>query len=216
MVSVVSSYHDLVRKDVFAVVPSRAGHILDVGGGIGATSAALKAAGRATRITLVDQITEARADGVDHAFAGDLEDPSLLEAAIRQNGPFDTILCLDVLEHLKDPWTTLRHLEAGLTPGGSIVISLPNVNSIDLIGPLVIRGLFDLQDSGIMDRTHLRWFTKQTMIKMANDAGLVVDHIEPRIHRRIEKYINIATAGMFERFFALQYVFRARRLSDSE
>lgn len=211
MVSVVSSYHDLVRRDVFQIVPAQAGRILDVGGGIGATSAALKADGRATTVTLVDQVTDARASGVDNAYAGDLEDPSLLNLAITGAGPFDTILCLDVLEHLKDPWATLCRLQDALAPHGCIVISLPNVNSMELVGPLVLKGRFDLQDSGIMDRTHLRWFTKQTMIKMAVDAGLTVEQVEPRIYNRLAKYFNFATMGIFERFFALQYVMLARR-----
>jgi len=211
MVEVVATYHDRVRSDVFGIVPQQAGGLLDFGGGIGGTGAALKAAGRASRVALADQVADTIAQGVDRAFAGNLEDLDLIDDIVAQAGPFDTILCLDILEHLRDPWSVVRHLHEGLAPGGAMVISLPNVNHISLVGPLVLKGRYDLRDAGVLDRTHLRWFAKHGIIELATSTGLVLEQVQSNIfidrHRQIDKL----TFGLLNRFLALQYVVRVRR-----
>lgn len=211
MVEAINEYHDRVRFDVFAIVPQQAGNLLDVGGGVGATSSELKNAGRVDRITLLDQVADACAPQVDHAFAGDLEDPALIQTAIAQCGPFDTILCLDVLEHLRDPWRAVELLGAGLKPGGSLVISVPNLNHLSVIVPLVLRGRFDLVDAGIKDRTHLRWFTRHSTIGLATGSGLKLERVQGNIYSRKYRLANRLTLGLFERFFATQYVVRVTR-----
>ena len=208
MIEVRESYHDGVRWDVFDMVPTHAGHLLDLGGGIGATGAALKAAGRASTITLVDQVADKVVADVDKAFVGDLEDVSLIDHVLMEAGPFDTILCLDVLEHLRDPWTVVKSLHKSLTPNGTLIISVPNVNYIGLLAPLVLKGRFDLTDEGILDRTHLRWFAKHGLIELATISGLSFDRIKPIINSKNKKLFDTVTMGILSRFLALQYVVR--------
>lgn len=106
MASVRSDYHSLVRREVFELVPKSGGVLLDIGGGIGSTAAALKAEGYAGRVGVVDLVTaDELAEGVDFSLTGDLDRPDFLDALYEREGPFDTILCLDILEHLKDPWS---------------------------------------------------------------------------------------------------------------
>jgi 2-polyprenyl-3-methyl-5-hydroxy-6-metoxy-1,4-benzoquinol methylase len=212
MTAVIEQYHDRVRNDVFAIVPEHAGRLLDVGGGVGATSAALKAQGRATSVTLVDQVAVEVAAGVDQAFAGDLDDVSLIERVVHEAGPFDTMICLDVLEHLRDPWTTVAQMHAGLVPNGCLVISLPNMNHLGVVKALVLKGRFDLTDSGIMDRTHLRWFTRATAVELATGSGLKLEQVQDNIYDPRYKRVNRLTFGLFARFFATQFVIRVRRV----
>lgn len=213
MVEAVGQYHDRVRFDVFALVPAVAGNLLDVGGGVGATSASLKDSGRVEQITLLDQVAHASLPQIDKAFAGDLEDPALIQTAIAQRGPFDTILCLDVLEHLRDPWQVVALLGQGLKPGGSLIISLPNMNHLSVVGPLVLRGRFDLVDAGIKDRTHLRWFTRYSAEALATGSGLRLEAVQANVYSRLYRLANRFSFGLFERFFATQYVLRVSRSS---
>lgn len=212
MAEVVASYHDGIRWDVFDMIPSHAGRLLDLGGGIGATGAALKRAGRASTVTLVDQVANFIADGVDQAFVGDLESDGLVGQVLDEAGPFDTILCLDVLEHLRDPWSIVRKLHTGLAKGGALIISVPNVNYIGLIAPLVLRGRYDLTDDGILDRTHLRWFARHGVIELATVSGLSFEEIKSNITSKRKIICDKLTFGIFTRFLTLQYIIRVRRM----
>lgn len=160
---------------------------------------------------LIDQVADHADDALDEVITGDLEDISLIEAAIARGGPFDTILCLDVLEHLRDPWGVVAALHHGLVPGGKLVVSVPNVNYIGLIGPLVMRGRFDLTDAGVMDRTHLRWFARHGAVDLATGSGCQVEQVQANVYGRSKRFLNAITGGLLTRFLAIQYVVSARR-----
>lgn len=186
--------------------------MLDFGGGVGATGAALVERGIAIEAVLFDQVAGLPAQGISNAEAVDLEDLAKVGDLLERLGPFDTILALDVLEHLRDPWLTFELLAASLRPGGAMILSLPNVNYIGLVAPLVLRGRFDYVDAGVLDRTHLRWFTRHSMIELAAGPGLILERIEPAIPGRLKRTINAVTLGLFERFFAAQYRLRVRKV----
>jgi 2-polyprenyl-3-methyl-5-hydroxy-6-metoxy-1,4-benzoquinol methylase len=211
IVSTPPNYYQLVRRDVFPLLEGPLGRLLDVGGGVGATSAALRREGRASYAMLLDRVADGAADGVDDALAGNLEDPAFLGRAIAKGGLFDTIICLDVLEHLHDPWAVVAALHRGLVPGGTLVVSVPNVNYIGLVGPLVLRGRFDLTDAGVMDRTHLRWFARHGAIDLATGSGLVLERVQANVYGRFKRALDAVTLGLLTRFLAVQYVVRARR-----
>jgi 2-polyprenyl-3-methyl-5-hydroxy-6-metoxy-1,4-benzoquinol methylase len=116
-----------------------------------------------------------------------------------------------VLEHLHDPWAVVAALHRGLAPGGTLVVSVPNVNYIGLVGPLVLRGRFDLTDAGVMDRTHLRWFALHGAIDLATGSGLVLERVQANVYGRFKRALDAVTLGLLTRFLAVQYVVRARR-----
>ncbi len=91
---------------------------------------------------------------------------------------FDAVLMSEVLEHLVNPWDVVERIARHLKPGALVVASSPNVAQIR-----VIRGLlndrWDLADSGLMDHTHLRWFTQRSYCRMFEDAGIRVDRVRP-------------------------------------
>ncbi len=87
---------------------------------------------------------------------------------------FDYIICADVLEHLRNPEDTIKRFIPYLKKDGYFIISLPNVRYYGVCAMLMQYGRFDYADSGILDRTHLRFFTKDTAIEMLESCGLEV------------------------------------------
>ena len=212
----IENYHDLVRRDVFPLLPATVGRVLDIGGGIGATSSALKEERSASHVVVADQVADHVTSGVDQAFAGNLEDETFLRQVIDETGPFDTILALDILEHLRDPWSVVRLLHSALAPCGIIVASIPNVNYYGLLAPLVLRGRYELTDSGILDRTDIRWFARHGAIELMSCSGLEVDAVAPNIFGRKSELATKWSRGRLTRFTALQYLIRARQVDSTQ
>ncbi len=149
-----------------------AGHgrrLLDVGAADGILSRALTQAGwRVTGIESDPALAEAGRAHCERMLMTDLdrELPDLDE-------PFDAIVYGDVLEHLVDPLRTVTGLNRWLAPGGRVVISVPNVAHL-LIRLSLLVGRFDYFDRGILDRTHLRFFTDRSLRRLLGAAGLVI------------------------------------------
>ncbi len=93
-------------------------------------------------------------------------------------GSLDLVLCLDVLEHMADPWSMVRRLTALIAPGGRLILSVPNIRNYRFIWRLVTRGDFHYRDFGLLDRTHLRFFVKETAVGLAACGGLNVRAVE--------------------------------------
>lgn len=93
--------------------------------------------------------------------------------------PFDVVFFNDVLEHMVDPWAALVTTQPLITPGGCVVASLPNVRCYKVLDAFVRRGDFTYTDVGILDRTHLRFFTRSTMTDMFTSSGYEVMSCTP-------------------------------------
>jgi GT2 family glycosyltransferase/predicted SAM-dependent methyltransferase len=89
---------------------------------------------------------------------------------------FDYIICADVLEHMSDPWAALKNLRKHLKSSGKILISLPNIMHYSVISKLVM-GTWGYEEAGILDKTHLRFFTFNEIQKMAITTGFEVKKI---------------------------------------
>lgn len=212
---IVEGYHNQVRLDVVPSVPTVEGTLIDVGGGTGATAAHLKALGLAKRVGTIDLVPpDTTLDGVDFQYIGDLEDPAFLAAVVESEGPFDVILCLDILEHLVDPWALVSRLHQALAPGGRIVASIPNVRHYRVSGGLFFRNRWSLTDAGILDRTHLRFFVKETAVELMTHSGLVLESVDAPVrerNRRRRAAFNRLTGSRFASLIDVQYIVRVRR-----
>ena len=142
---------------------------LDVGAADGFLSERLTAQGWSVTALERDPVLAARAHGrCKEVVVADLEAaPPML------NGPFETIVYGDVLEHLSEPRTALVALNRTLAPGGTVIVSVPNVAHLWMRLSLML-GRFDYTDRGILDRTHLRFFTRRTFVAFLRNAGLTV------------------------------------------
>lgn len=86
----------------------------------------------------------------------------------------------DTLEHLRDPWKILRLIRANISNMGSVVACIPNAQHWSLQARLNI-GDFRYEEAGLLDKTHLRWFTRQTIIEMFDQTGFRIEAGAPRI-----------------------------------
>jgi SAM-dependent methyltransferase len=207
-------YYGTVREDVVPHVPGGRGTLLDVGGGSGATAARLKVLGKAKRVGVIDIVDCSGYSQADFSYVGNVEDESFLKTVTENEGPFATILCLDVLEHLVDPWQVVSHLHKTLEPGGVIVASIPNVRNYGVVLPLVLRNRWTLRDAGILDRTHLRFFVRSTAIDLMTSSGLELRSVAPSPSggRRVRLFRRL-TFGLLNSFTDRQYVICVQRVS---
>jgi 2-polyprenyl-3-methyl-5-hydroxy-6-metoxy-1,4-benzoquinol methylase len=212
---VVEGYHNQIRDDVIPCIPRTTGTLLDVGGGTGATAVHLKAIGLAARVGVVDRVESEHADpALDFHCSGELEDAAFLGEVIEREGPFDTILALDILEHLVDPWRVVSQLHGALVPGGHLIASIPNVRHYRVSGGLFFRNHWPLADAGILDRTHLRFFVKDTAVELMTHSGLVLEAVQspdPERHRRQRALFNRLTLGKLSSYVDVRYLIRVRR-----
>lgn len=133
---------------------------------------------------------------------------------------FDCWIFGDTVEHLKDPWSILKLIRKNIDPKGSIVACIPNAQHWSLQAKLCI-GDFRYEPSGLLDKTHLRWFTKQTIIEMFNETGFQVVTYIPRIFNepkrdrflpviaQMASVMGVDSKKVVADSIALQYVIRA-------
>jgi O-antigen biosynthesis protein len=163
-----ASYYANERPDVIARLRRPAGRVLDVGCGSGGLAGGLWEAG-ATEIVGVE-IQPSAAARAGEVLTRVLAMP--VEQALEElEGPFDTILCLDVLEHLVDPADVVARLRELAAPGARLELSVPNARHFSLLRDLAVRGTFGYTDWGHRDNTHLRWFTRRDAVALLERAG---------------------------------------------
>jgi len=149
-------------------------NVLEVGCSSGALTGRIAAMG--CRVTGIEVRPEAAAKArkfVEQVLVGDVATMPLPLPP----SSFDAILLIDVLEHLGDPTGALRRLFPLLREGGRIVVAIPNVAHWSVRLRLLV-GRFDYEDSGILDRTHLRFYTRETARAMLEEAGLDIQETD--------------------------------------
>jgi predicted TPR repeat methyltransferase len=192
-------YYKHERPELVAHVSQSARRVLDLGCGEGAMSAAIKRDCHAQEIwgvEIVESVAEKARNNpaLDKVLCGDLE--TLVEDL--PDGHFSHIIAGDVLEHLVDPWAVLAKLRSKLDAGGLFICSIPNIRNFSFIAKLVLKGRFEYKDSGVMDRTHLRFFARKDVELLFTGAGFSSISIEPvRPKKSLGKKILRAVFGDF-------------------
>ena len=164
-------YYEYARPEIQAMVSSKARRILDVGCASGKMAFELKNKLKAEvwGIEPVVKVAQQAATRLDRVLTGGVEDAldELPEAY------FDCIIFADVLEHLADPEAVLEVMQTKLVPGGEIIASIPNVRHWSVLKDL-LEGRWEYQDAGILDRTHLRFFTRESVIRLFTGMNLQI------------------------------------------
>jgi 2-polyprenyl-3-methyl-5-hydroxy-6-metoxy-1,4-benzoquinol methylase len=205
------AYHSNVRLDIISLVPV-ATRLLDIGGGTGATARYLKELGRVQEIAVMDAVIGRHTKDLEFWSEADLNDCGAVAAFLTESGPFDVILLLDVLEHLVDPWSLIDTVVPYVCPGGVLIASIPNVRHYSASFDLLLRNRWRYAEAGILDRTHLRFFVRDSAIELIDRPQLSVQSVTPSpIGSRMMRMLNIMTLGLFRSFMTLQYFIVARQ-----
>ena len=204
-------YYGHARADILPLWPVPQARVLELGCGTGATLQMLRAGGLcswAAGIEAHGPAAEAARAQVDLLMVGDAGAvvPDIAPASL------DVLLCLDVIEHLVDPWAVLARLTPLLKPGGALIASIPNLRFYKVSLPLVVSGRWTYRDDGIMDRTHLRFFTWETIVHLVGSAGLAIDAVRTTglDGKRNRQIWNALTFGRMRDLFIDRYILRAR------
>ncbi len=201
-------YYGLGREEVIAYLPRPVGRVLDVGCGEGGAAGPLRAAGASwlSGIELLSTPAEQASRVYDEVRCGDA-----LEELGNVTGPFDTILCYDVLEHLYDPYSLVRGLMEVAAPGARLHVSVPNASHVSLLRDLILRGTFGYQPFGHRDATHLRWFTRRDITALLEEAGWVLLRVDPSKLWRTSRTLHRLTRARSTEFFAGQWFVLSRK-----
>lgn len=204
-------YHDHVRSGLVGLLPFVRGRYLEIGCGAGGTLVLLKEKGAAyTAGVDIDAgcVAAAAARGVDSVVVADIENTALPY----EERTFDCIILADVLEHLRDPWQTLKQVTRYLVDDGCLLVSLPNVKYYKVVRRLIFHDEWRYSDAGILDATHLRFFTLKEIHRLLEFAGfkaVVVKRLFASSARM--RRLNALLLGRLDTFFTYQYYVLAKK-----
>ena len=190
------------RNHIFVGLAAQGSRILELGCADGFISEHLVERGcTVTGVEADVQAAEYAKKWCERVIVCDLNRPGWLSTVGRD---FDTVLCGDVLEHLANPWSTLREISQVLTPKGRVIISLPNIANLRMRLNLLM-GRFDYQTGGILDITHLRFFTLKTARALVEESGYRIVSFYPVVGGKLTRPLRL----LFPKLFAVQMIFVA-------
>ncbi len=203
------------RHEMLRYVSKEASTVLDVGCAVGSFGELLKSnyPVEVWGIEINEYAATEAANKLDKVICGAFDENLDLPQA-----KFDCIVFNDVLEHLVDPYNALLYAKILLKDGGTIVASIPNVRYFDNIWKLLIDKDWKYTQNGILDRTHLRFFTYRSILSTFNKLGYQVELIEginplenEHSHRvRSFKFLNSILLNQIEDMRYLQFAVIAR------
>jgi 2-polyprenyl-3-methyl-5-hydroxy-6-metoxy-1,4-benzoquinol methylase len=207
------NYYEYCREEMFQFIPDDVRVILEVGCGEGNFSSILKQKIDKSEVWGIE-ISEAEAkvaaEKLDKVLVGSAE--SQIDQLSEDY--FELVIFNDVLEHLTNPYNILQQIKSKLKPGGRIVSSIPNMRYFPNLFDLLWRKNWDYTDSGIMDKTHLRFFTVNSILKMYQGQGYkVLQHQGINATKSIKfKTFNTLFFGKFSDSKYLQYATVAQKM----
>jgi SAM-dependent methyltransferase len=167
--------HELHNPELLELMPPNAPRIVEVGCSTGAMAREYKRRNPNCRyigIEIVPRYAELARRYCDSVHELDIE--GVTEAGIRESMMGDCWVFGDALEHLKDPWELLGKIRRALPSSGCVVACIPNAQHWSLQARLN-SGDWAYEESGLLDKTHLRWFTRQTIIEMFERTGFRIE-----------------------------------------
>ena len=203
------------RDEMIDFLPPTARSALDVGCSSGAFGHELRKRSGINRLIGVEPNKEAAEVArrvYDEVIVGPFPDE---QRQLPTGERYDAIFFNDVLEHMQQPEVALAAAAGLLSPNGVVIASIPNIRHVSVLGQLIVRDEWRYKESGILDRTHLRFFTASSIRRLFEDDGWDVERLEginrvlrggdvrPRLWMRV---LSIMTQGWTDGFFFMQYV----------
>jgi trans-aconitate methyltransferase len=218
--------HDRPNLDLLTLVPPGVERVVEAGCSSGALGQAFLEKNPEAEyigIEMVAEYADVARTRLTEVMVANVE--QLEDRTFEVLHPTDCWIFGDVLEHLYDPWKMLRRVRGSLGEGGCVVACIPNAQHWSVQGLLNL-GDFRYQDAGLLDRTHIRWFTRKTIIELFHENGFRIEEMggrvfdEPARARALPAIRTLAQAcgGDAEQAeqdaMPLQYLVRARRTPD--
>jgi len=199
-------YHSNIRHDILPLVDKKPGQrVLEIGCGTGNTLAFLKENGFASYVAGIEKEKKCFKSinpAVDKMIEGNAE-----SLEIPFEAKFDAVLLLDVLEHLYSPFDLLKKVRPLLTPSGYVVVSIPNIRNYAVLKRLILKGRWDYKDSGVLDRSHIRFFTRRSFLDALTQEGINMKLLDYRPN--MENYGKaLKLIPFLKEFFVCQHVFK--------
>ncbi|MBV8770449.1 MAG: methyltransferase domain-containing protein [Hyphomicrobiales bacterium] len=208
-------YFATARREILPFLPENVARLLDLGCGTGSTIALVRKERAVTWAGGVELDAAAAEEARAHCeklFVGDAATVCFEDEMAPSS--LDLVLCLDILEHLADPWTMVRRLSPLLAPRGRLIVSVPNIRNWKLLWRLAAKGDFHYRDAGALDRTHLRFFVRDTAIELATCGGLAfvaAVNAHPFFFPDARFLLSRASGGKLEALLAKQWLVVAER-----
>ena len=201
-------YSSNIRKEILDVIPKFSKRILDLGCGNGSTCKWLKENNYCETTYGIEKFNINQIEikqNIDFFCEANLETDDFFP-----NVKFDLILVLDVIEHLSNPWEFIKKIKNKLDKNGKIIFIIPNVLHYSVLKMLILNKDWKYQDSGIMDKTHLRFFTRKSIINLFTENDLRIEDLKffPINQMSKSRNLNKITLGIFKEFLTTQYIIR--------
>jgi 2-polyprenyl-3-methyl-5-hydroxy-6-metoxy-1,4-benzoquinol methylase len=183
--------------------------ILDLGCASGKLGRELRGLNKASEIVgaeIFEQAALEAAKYYDKVYLGDIE-----QIGLDYKDYFDYVICGDILEHLRDPWTMLNKIFDWLKKDAIFISSIPNIRYWRILKDLIILGKWDYTEAGILDKTHLRFFTKRTYIEMIITSKFTITYNEMWLNSKKKRFLNRCTLGIFEELLGSQIMVVAKK-----
>ncbi|HXU21684.1 MAG TPA: class I SAM-dependent methyltransferase [Verrucomicrobiae bacterium] len=205
-----ADYFTVERQEMLPFLPPNCRRLLDVGCGAGAFGEMVKRK-KKVEVWGVEPVSSVAAEAstkLDHVIVGTFSPQTELPEE-----SFDCIVFNDVLEHMLAPEQALRYATSLLSCTGSIVASIPNIRYLPILWRLAVRGGWKYEDCGVLDRTHVRFFTRSSIIAMFQSEGYVVSDISginpyqgiPQASKRLWNAYEFMNALFFRKFNDLKF-----------
>jgi len=197
------------RPELPPFIPKAARSLLDVGCGAGGFGRYLRRLRPEMELWAVEPdpvSAQAAESAFDRVIVGNFPDSRIPDAR------FDVVLCADVLEHMVEPEKALLAAASALRAGGIMIASIPNVRHWRyVVWPLIRNGAWTYTELGILDRTHLRFFTRRSIHDFFSANSWIVESMTGmKLHGRSDRLISAVSARRLDDFLFPQYIVVAR------
>lgn len=191
--------HELHNQDLLRLIPADSRSLIEIGCSSGALAREFKKNSPKSYFLGVEidaDYAELARRFCDEVSVLNIETAD--EDFWRKNAERDCWIFGDTLEHLQNPWLILDRIHAILPSRGVVVACIPNAQHWSLQAKLSI-GDFRYEKDGLMDKTHLRWFTRQTIVEMFDKVGFIIEEGFPRIFDEPQREIFLPVIGEMAR-----------------
>jgi len=198
------TYYSGPRNEMLQFVPEQVERVLEIGCGTGEFGKTLKLRKNIEvwGVELTQNAAKEARAKLDKVLVGNIEEDNL----DLPDNYFDCVIFNDVLEHLVNPWLVLKRVKNTLSDKGYVVASIPNIRYFDIIRQLIDRKEWSYRDSGILDRTHLRFFTINSIKDMFESCGYTIINIQGIHGREFPWKFRVFNLFMKKRYEDMRYL----------